>query len=589
MSNLLKKGSVGSAVKTMQTMLIALGFSCGLSGADGDFGMNTLSGLTAFQEAYGLEIDGIYGSKSKAALEKAYANRSSVPTEDTEKTIWDTLFEAISNAYGVSALMGNLQAESALNPRNLQNNGNTRLGMSDDEFTAAVDSGAYTAETFIHDGYGFGLAQWTHYSRKEALLNYAKSKGVSIGDLFMQLGFLIQEIKGYTEVWRTLLTAKTVREASDAVLLEYERPADQSEAVKVKRAAYGEKYLAKYGNTATGKKKSETVEITATQAKYINSTSVHYISNSGSDECGTYAGGQAGDQTGKEWCMRSWYSRPWSCVLRYPDQTVALKIAQLGIDAALNDKVGYDQGQRETYWTQLKKAGFCPSKITVACEADCSAGVCANVRAVGYLLGIPALKNHTGTYTGNMRSALKKAGFQVLTESKYLTSGDYLLPGDILLNDMHHTAVSATVGKKVRGEWNPGKAVTPATPTVPTETVYYRVRKADNSVSSQIGVYTSLEKAKQAADANPGYYVFLDGKIIYPVREVPEVPFMIRVSIDDLPIFKGPGTNYAKTGKYTGKGAFTIVEVEAGQGSDSGFGRLKSGAGWVSLDNCQRV
>lgn len=53
-------------------------------------------------------------------------------------------------------------------------------------------------------------------------------------------------------------------------------------------------------------------------------------------------------------------------------------------------------------------------------------------------LGMQPLQNHTGTYTGNMRSAMTKAGFKLLTDSKYLTSGDYLLPGDILLNDGHH-------------------------------------------------------------------------------------------------------------------------------------------------------
>lgn len=94
------------------------------------------------------------------------------------------------------------------------------------------------------------------------------------------------------------------------------------------------------------------MEISAVHAKYINSTGTHYISNSGSDENGSYAGGQAGDQTGKEWRMRDWYDRPWKCVLRYPDQKVALKIAQLAIDAALNDRIGYDQSQNRTYLTK---------------------------------------------------------------------------------------------------------------------------------------------------------------------------------------------------------------------------------------------
>ena len=187
------------------------------------------------------------------------------------------------------------------------------------------------------------------------------------------------------------------------------------------------------------------------EEKEEKKVAVHYISNSGGDENGGIHGGRAGDQTGKEWCLRSWYNRPWSCILRHPDANVRAKIAQLGEAAAKNDKIGYDQYERNTYWAQLKKAGYDPSKITTACEADCSAGVIANVKAVGYLLGIDSLKNLKATYTGDMRSCFKTAGFIVLTASKYLTSPDYLLPGDILLNDSHHTATNITKGAKADG------------------------------------------------------------------------------------------------------------------------------------------
>lgn len=68
-----------------------------------------------------------------------------------------------------------------------------------------------------------------------------------------------------------------------------------------------------------------------------------------------------------------------------------------------------------------------------------------------------------------------------------------------------------------------------------------------------------------------------------------DVPFLVKVSITDLNIRKGPGTNYGKTGKYTGKGVFTITEVKSGQGSDAGWGKLKSGAGWIALDHCTKV
>lgn len=541
------------------------------------------------------------------AVETPAAPAVTVSAEDNEKAIWDRLYAAIQNPYGVAGVMGNFMAESSLRANNLQNTYEKSLGMSDDQYTAAVDSGAYT--NFVHDSAGYGLYQATYWSIKESLLNYARAQGKSIGDRDLQVDHFLKMMKEeYTAIWKVLTTATTVREASDAVLLKLERPVDQSEAAQVKRAGFGQAYFDKYAPAAPTlpsepvEEKKPAIAVSATQEKYINATGTHYISNSGSDENGAYTGGQAGDQNGKEWQIRSWYNRPWTVVLRYPDQAVALKIALLGIDAALNNLIGYDQNQRGTYWTQLQKAGYEPSKITVACEGDCSAGVCANIKAAGFLLGVKALQTHTGTYTGNMKSALVKAGFKALSDSKYLTSGDYLLPGDILLNENHHTATNVTIGAKVKGSWNPGSIATdetPSAPAAPSATVYYRVRKTWEDKASQIGAYTVLQNAKNCVDANPGYAAFDEaGKQVYPVvtetavepvKERVTVPFLVRISIDDLNIRKGAGTNYSKTGKYTGKGVFTIVEVANGQGSDSGWGRLKSGAGWVSLDYCQKV
>jgi hypothetical protein len=66
-------------------------------------------------------------------------------------------------------------------------------------------------------------------------------------------------------------------------------------------------------------------------------------------------------------------------------------------------------------------------------------------------------------------------------------------------------------------------------------------------------------------------------------KPISTVPYTVRVAIADLNIRKGPGTNYATTGKFTGKGVFTIVEETSGKGATK-WGRLKSGAGWISLD-----
>lgn len=179
------------------------------------------------------------------------------------------------------------------------------------------------------------------------------------------------------------------------------------------------------------------------------------IANSGHDEHGKYSGGTAGDQTGTEWAVIPWYSRPWTCILRHPDKTVRELIAQLGEEAAHNDLIGYDQAERWSFWKQLQAAGYRPAKITTPCEADCSAGVISIVWAAGELLGVSNLKHLSATYTGNMRAGFRTAGFQVLTASKYLTSDKYLKRGDILLNEAHHVAVyvgGGTVKKTSSGK-----------------------------------------------------------------------------------------------------------------------------------------
>ena len=173
------------------------------------------------------------------------------------------------------------------------------------------------------------------------------------------------------------------------------------------------------------------------------------ISNCGKDERGKYTGGVAGDQTGAEWHIIPWYNRPWNCVLRHPDKAVRDLIASMAKSAANNNNIGYDQGQRLTFWEQLKKVGYKVNSIKTKCEADCSSGVCSIVKAVGYRKGIKKLKDIPITTTHYMRAELKKAGFEVLTDSKYLTSDNYLLPGDILLNDSCHTATNLDTGKKV--------------------------------------------------------------------------------------------------------------------------------------------
>lgn len=161
------------------------------------------------------------------------------------KVMWDFFKSKGLNDYGVAGLMGNLYAESGLRASNLQNTYEKSLGMTDAEYTATVDAGVYT--NFINDKAGYGLAQWTYWSLKEQMYKYFQEKGKSIGDLNTQMEFLAYQLSNhYKHVWEVLENATSVREASDVMLLKFERPADQSEAVQEKRAAYGQKYYDSY-------------------------------------------------------------------------------------------------------------------------------------------------------------------------------------------------------------------------------------------------------------------------------------------------------------------------------------------------------
>lgn len=154
--------------------------------------------------------------------------------------IREYLFKQGLSEQAVFGLMGNIQAESAFRSDNLQDSYEKRLGFNDTTYTAAVDGGAYT--NFATDAAGYGLCQWTSSGRKKGLLDLAKQRGKSISDMNLQLDYLMIELNGaYKNVLNGLKKAVTIREASDIVLTQFERPADQSESAKKYRANLGMK------------------------------------------------------------------------------------------------------------------------------------------------------------------------------------------------------------------------------------------------------------------------------------------------------------------------------------------------------------
>ena len=173
-----------------------------------------------------------------------------------EKRIWDFLKAEGFNDFGIAGLMGNLLAESGLRPNNMEDQYQSKLGYNDESYTRAVDNGTYT--NFVKDAVGYGLAQWTYWTRKQNLLNFARQNNKSIGDLDMQLHFLIKELKeSYTNsVYNVLKKATSILEASNAVLLNFERPANISASVQATRAKYGQTYYDRYA-LDTSSNKSE--------------------------------------------------------------------------------------------------------------------------------------------------------------------------------------------------------------------------------------------------------------------------------------------------------------------------------------------
>lgn len=130
---------------------------------------------------------------------------------------------------------------------------------------------------------------------------------------------------------------------------------------------------------------------------------------------------------------------------------------------------------------------------------------------------------------------------------------------------------------------------------IASTTQMYRVRKIWSDSKSQLGAYKVLANAKKKADENAGYKVFdAFGNIVYPVASTPtpapikDTSYKVQVIIANLNIRKGPGTNYDRTGQFTGKGIFTIVQESKGEGATL-WGKLKSGAGWISLDFAKKL
>ncbi len=165
-----------------------------------------------------------------------------------ESIIWNYFKAQGFSDAGTAGIIGNIQAESGCSPINAQQHANNYLGMTDEEFTAAVDSGEISRSGFLSMSfgqYGYGLVQWTSPDRKGGLYDLAKSRGVSVGDLGLQLEYIMKELESYSSLKSYLKTASDVTDACDQFRMTYE----VTSADIARRREYAAAAYSKYAGT----------------------------------------------------------------------------------------------------------------------------------------------------------------------------------------------------------------------------------------------------------------------------------------------------------------------------------------------------
>lgn len=435
--------------------------------------------------------------------------------KDNAEKIWNFFLDEGFSIYGIAALMGNLSAESGLDPKNLQNSCEKRLNYTDAEYTAAVDNGTY--KNFTYDGAGYGLPQFTFPSRKEAFYKYAKAAGKSIGDLETQLLFMVEEMKkDFKSVYSALKTASDVKTTSDLVLKKYEAPKDQSDAVKRKRAEYGQEYFNRF--SGAGEKKGE-----------INMSIM--VGSARIDERGNASGGAAGDQkqtsakndlTG-EVSMQKMYShsKGWY-ILRPKSAAHAVKMADLMKAACNNANIGYDQGNR---------LGVVQHGIMTAVKTECD---CSSlVREV--------VKEATGKDPGNFTTANEAASLEAtgLFESKrsYVSqSATPVYDGDVLVTKTKGHTVIVVSGNARKAASGSSSAPAPSVSTAKIESA----KGFDKTLAGAYKTIGSLYLRAGAGKGKPelvvmpnnttvrnyGYYTLVDGtKWLYVQTTIKSVTY----------------------------------------------------------------
>ena len=159
-----------------------------------------------------------------------------------EKAIWDFLLSKFKNPKGVAAIMGNLMAESSLNPK-CANGIKKKYGWTEDQYLYYSEKGEHD---FVNDGVAFGLVQWCYNTRKQGLLDEARKKNTSIGDASTQLEYLCEELPKYKTAYNAVINGTDIKEITKTVMLKYEKPANTGESAVNKRTNYARLFYEKF-------------------------------------------------------------------------------------------------------------------------------------------------------------------------------------------------------------------------------------------------------------------------------------------------------------------------------------------------------
>lgn len=566
------------------------------------------------------------------------------------KVMWDFYKSKGLNDYGVAGLMGNLYCESGLNPYNLQQTYEIKLGMSDAEYTTAVDAGTYT--NFVKDSAGYGLAQWTYWSLKQDMLDYHKKAGKSIGDGETQMAFLAYQLeKDYSTVWETLKSATSILEASNAVLLKFERPADQSTNMQSKRAAAGQKYYDAYASRkeekTMGYTNSSLVDVTVKSPNHSGQRNhkidritphcvVGQLTASSIGGCFTSTNRQAScnygigsdnkvclvvDEANRSWCSSNSANDNRAVTIECASDSthpyafkdsVYKKLVELCIDICKRN------GLKKVIWIsdKTKALVYNPAdgecQLTVhrwfaskSCPGDWMfqrmGQLADDINAgLGVKVETPVVEDKKEETTTDIIYVVKSGDTLGGIASKYNMSYSELAKYNNITNPN-----LITVGQKIKIPNQ--KTTTAPTPSTSTETKSFKVGTEvalvpgstyanGNTIPSWLFstkcyvreirkngdiVFSTVKTGPITGIVKP------DSLTAYNKAEVESnaafTPYIVSINTDVLNVRSGAGTNYRVTTQVHRGGLYTIVAEK------SGWGKLKSGAGWVYLEYTKKI